>query len=454
MVTDKIYCDNSSRCRSEKFRLDHSKKNNLKSEIQSFFEKLNYDLKRNNNCFIAGTYIFEGDDVFNLCCPCAVQRSKFQDKFVSHEFFMYDEKFQRQKLTNNKSFIEEGESDKFNIQYEIHLPKGIKYPCDSEPCDSYKETEHCKKNLEHKRSILFYKFKVKDKVSEYSKTYTFVKLERYITYKLFKLDVALHVFVMVLHYMTNYIKNNSYPHRREDMIYHSSEVGKKIKLQPKHVVHCEDKETVKNHNDDILTVNKDEMINALNEQLTKSSKEDKGGLMSKEDIQDILTKIHNNPLYEESSNAEKSSKASEFPKDYNYKEKCFTINKPNTDKITVDPTTIYTEYDKDCEMLKMYDLEAFHHYNKHVRLRNELFLPTKYYQKFLPQKSKPPTHQKVGGNPNGYGGKTNVSYKKYGKYTVLANGKQRNRIVWIYNRQFFIKRRDGSYEKIKKKNII
>ena len=86
-------------------------------------------------------------------------------------------------------------------------------------------------------------------------------------------------------------------------------------------------------------------------------------------------------------------------------------------------------------------LDALHHYNKYVRIRNELFVPSKYYKKFLLTFTQS-------------GGKSNVSYKKYGKYTVLLNGKQRDRIVWIYNRQFFIKRRDGSYEKIKKKNII
>jgi hypothetical protein len=60
---------------------------------------------------------------------------------------------------------------------------------------------------------------------------------------------------------------------------------------------------------------------------------------------------------------------------------------------------------------------------------------------------------------NGQGGgsksaNTKTNYKKYGKFdVVLHNETYKMRVVWKYNRQFFIKRQNGTYEKISKKNI-
>ena len=49
---------------------------------------------------------------------------------------------------------------------------------------------------------------------------------------------------------------------------------------------------------------------------------------------------------------------------------------------------------------------------------------------------------------------TKTNYKKYGKFdVVLHNETYKMRVVWKYNRQFFIKRQNGTYEKISKKNI-
>lgn len=60
-------------------------------------------------------------------------------------------------------------------------------------------------------------------------------------------------------------------------------------------------------------------------------------------------------------------------------------------------------------------------------------------------------------NGQGGGGKsanTKTNYKKYGKFdVVLHNETYKMRVVWKYNRQFFIKRQNGTYEKISKKNI-
>ena len=58
----------------------------------------------------------------------------------------------------------------------------------------------------------------------------------------------------------------------------------------------------------------------------------------------------------------------------------------------------------------------------------------------------------TGGGKSKKNSKTN--YKKYGKFNVILNdGTQKMRVIWKFNRQFFIKRNTGIYEKIKKKNI-
>lgn len=50
--------------------------------------------------------------------------------------------------------------------------------------------------------------------------------------------------------------------------------------------------------------------------------------------------------------------------------------------------------------------------------------------------------------------KNKKMYQKYGKYDVVLNdGTHQVRVVWKHKRQFFIKRRNGIYEKISKKNI-
>ena len=63
----------------------------------------------------------------------------------------------------------------------------------------------------------------------------------------------------------------------------------------------------------------------------------------------------------------------------------------------------------------------------------------------------------VVGDGQGGGGKsanTKTNYKKYGKFDVaLHNETYKMRVIWKYNRQFFIKRQNGTYEKISKKNI-
>lgn len=44
-------------------------------------------------------------------------------------------------------------------------------------------------------------------------------------------------------------------------------------------------------------------------------------------------------------------------------------------------------------------------------------------------------------------------YKQYGMFVVDLNGKRSKRVVWTYRNQLFVKRKNGEYVKIKKKNI-
>ena len=54
----------------------------------------------------------------------------------------------------------------------------------------------------------------------------------------------------------------------------------------------------------------------------------------------------------------------------------------------------------------------------------------------------------------GGGRKKAPKYRLYGKYTVLLNGRRSVRRVWTYNRQLFVKRQNGVYEKINKKSLV
>lgn len=51
------------------------------------------------------------------------------------------------------------------------------------------------------------------------------------------------------------------------------------------------------------------------------------------------------------------------------------------------------------------------------------------------------------------GSKIKLSYKTYGKYMVKIDGKTTNRTVWKYRNQYFIKRKNGEYTKISKRDI-
>ena len=52
------------------------------------------------------------------------------------------------------------------------------------------------------------------------------------------------------------------------------------------------------------------------------------------------------------------------------------------------------------------------------------------------------------------GGMGTINYKPYGKHLVEINGKRRNRVVWSYRNQLFVRSKQGQYIKIKKVNIV
>ena len=47
-----------------------------------------------------------------------------------------------------------------------------------------------------------------------------------------------------------------------------------------------------------------------------------------------------------------------------------------------------------------------------------------------------------------------INYKPYGKHLVEIDGKRRNRVVWSYRNQLFVRSKQGQYIKIKKVNIV
>lgn len=138
-------------------------KEDLIEFLIEFFKKLNNKLKGGNMCFVSGTYIFEGDDMFkrlqNISTEKRVGQTVTNPK--SHNLHISNILFERHrlKLDENKYYnIELGtrspssESQSINngnnidienydkmlgIQYEIDLKTNtIDFPCDTDECNS------------------------------------------------------------------------------------------------------------------------------------------------------------------------------------------------------------------------------------------------------------------------------------------------------------------------------
>lgn len=265
----KTYCDHSNiskeDCKShyEKFCF----KKNHNENVNSFFIKLNTQLKTSNLCFVSGSYVFEGTDVFKYLIESKhkkgvrIGQKVFGKKFISpasHNLHINGNLFRDHKadLSNsvlvekntiaknpNKEYYSKLLKDHIGFQYEIDLGKNsIPYPCDND-CNTF-ETEYlmkntndiqsfvnynntklkCSYNKEVKKCILFYVFAVN--AQETTKYYTFVKLETMPTIN--PVDSAKHLKHAYDHYFTEHGANrkNLYPQRREDLLQYNNKLYK------------------------------------------------------------------------------------------------------------------------------------------------------------------------------------------------------------------------------------
>tara|TARA_Y100000389_G_C17451232_1_gene514948 strand:+ start:984 stop:2438 length:1455 start_codon:yes stop_codon:yes gene_type:complete len=118
------------------------------NNIQKFIIALNENLT--NNCFISGTYIFEGDNLFRYLCdntasPRIGQGRLFGMKPKSHNLHILNKLFIAHKLNakENVKLVKHGDdyidknkkTYKSYKQYEINLDNcKIQYPCNSKVC--------------------------------------------------------------------------------------------------------------------------------------------------------------------------------------------------------------------------------------------------------------------------------------------------------------------------------
>ena len=231
------------------------------NSVDMFFIELNKKLKDSEICFVSGSYVFEGIEIFDFLIKSnhtkgvRMGQKVFGKKFISpksHNLHINNDIFKKHKafdssskLYNKKeSSTKNGFStisdyrkieDHIGFQYEIDLGEnGILYPCDNE-CNTLMENERtmlkkniepeifvnhqftkmkCDYNKEYKKCILFYVFAVEYEDIIY--LYTFVKLETMPTINL--VDAAKHTKHAYNHYFTKdgASRKNLYTQRRED----------------------------------------------------------------------------------------------------------------------------------------------------------------------------------------------------------------------------------------------
>lgn len=230
-------------------------------KVKNFFVQLNNKLKSTESCFVSGTYIFEGRNVFDFlkqfCNKSRVGQPYIAPK--SHNLHIDNKLFQTHKLNNSDTSIKEKEI----IQYEVNLTDdyAIEYPCDDTECskntltigenidrtldttedenftnvfpefeefNSKTDSEqkalidkfYCTLNYEKKKCVLFYTFTVvgSNGVERFEKAYTFVKLEMSPTTNV--RDAINHGVHAFAHYFTKDGANrkNTWSVRREDML--------------------------------------------------------------------------------------------------------------------------------------------------------------------------------------------------------------------------------------------
>lgn len=128
-------------------------------EVKNFLIKLNEKLK--DNCFISGSYVFEGDEVFKLLCDNNAFARIGQGRYLngkpkSHNLHIFNKLFQAHKLNDNQNIIlvkvhnSDYKGFKSYKQYEIDLENcALQYPCDTHLCQP-KEENKIENKIENK----------------------------------------------------------------------------------------------------------------------------------------------------------------------------------------------------------------------------------------------------------------------------------------------------------------
>eukprot|EP00959_Pyramimonas_sp_CCMP1952_P426709 8936928-Pyramimonas_sp.AAC.2 len=186
----------------------------------ALFKRLFALLTAHDACFLSGAFVFETDALFDILVAFGKQASRNNDvrvafakrfgqgKYIqarakTHNFHMYDDVFQKQRLgrilgaPKNSPAVRIVES---SPQYELAYARAfVRCPCDA-VCNAPKKV------------ILFYRFRTSE-----NKTYTFVKLESSST--ILMQNRVVHGMHAFQHYLTRKIKDpQGYPVRREDII--------------------------------------------------------------------------------------------------------------------------------------------------------------------------------------------------------------------------------------------
>lgn len=131
--------------------------------IKNFLIKLNERL--GDNCFISGTYIFEGDLLFKYLCDYGAASRIGQGRMLdmkprSHNLHIFNKLFEAHKLNdhenvhlirNNEDYKVSNVNYKSYKQYEIDLNKvAIEYPCNSKRCIGGTFTDDADTNIDDK----------------------------------------------------------------------------------------------------------------------------------------------------------------------------------------------------------------------------------------------------------------------------------------------------------------
>lgn len=373
-------------------------------KVKNFFTKLNKKLK--DNCFISGSYVFEGDNIFKFLCDSGAATRIGQGRILngkpkSHNLHIFNKLFQAHKL-NDTAYIElVDHTDNYNgfqsyKQYEIDLENcALQYPCDTILCQQGGDTDftvndnidldidmenqeeqtetltdkdmsrinsinsltnslkdnsaskneryiYCKLNKENKKCCLFYRFHVN--INDNVHTYTFVKLETSPTIKL--RDAFDHAVHAAKHYFTKNgsIRNNTWSIRREDIA----------------VYKVFDNERTEKYIDSF----KPSKIKKCSESTTECKKDtDKNILRFKPKLNTtFLNWILSTPV-----------------ESYNIDNQNITIDKirlPYRDNYN-NTLPLYSHYEEDKKLFG--SCESFVTYNNCVRTRNEMFVPSDFY---------------------------------------------------------------------------